>query len=189
MPPVDEPHIAALDSLAAALLELQISAVIIGGVAVSLIAHPRFTRDVDALIMFDTSEIEVLILALKRHEFEPLFPDMAAVAISNRVAAVRHVPTGITVDIALGCMPFEQEVIDRAIVSTDPEIRLPLPTPEDIVILKSIASRPKDIEDIRNISIVYPKMDRARIEYWVREYGDLLDVPDLWDRILPLLDG
>jgi len=61
--------------------------------------------------------------------------------------------------------------------------------PEDLIILKAIASRPKDLEDIRNIALTYPDMDRARIEYWVREYAELLETPDLWEQTKALLDG
>ena len=61
-------------------------------------------------------------------------------------------------------MPFESEVIERAKPSGEPDVPLRLATPEDLVILKAIASRPKDLEDIRNIAVTYPEMDRKRIE-------------------------
>ena len=57
------------------------------------------------------------------------------------------------------------------------------------MILIAIASRPKDLEDIRNGALTYPDMDRERIEHWVREYGELLEMPDLWDTTRVLLDG
>lgn len=89
----------------------------------------------------------------------------------------------------LGCMPFESEVIERARPSGEPGLPLRLATPEDLVILKAIASRPKDLEDIRNIALTCPSMDRGRIEYWVRQYGDLLEVPELWELTSALLSG
>lgn len=45
--------------------------------------------------------------------------------------------------------------------------KLRLPTPEDMVILKALASRPKDLEDIRNLGLVHDNIDRTRIEYWL----------------------
>lgn len=56
------------------------------------------------------------------------------------------------------------------------------------MILKAIASRPKDLEDIRNIALTYPRMDRKRIEHWVRQYGELLESPELWEQTRALLD-
>jgi len=43
-----------------------------------------------------------------------------------------------------------------------------LPTPEDLIILKAVAHRPKDMEDIRILADKYPNLDTARIEQWVK---------------------
>lgn len=56
-----------------------------------------------------------------------------------------------------------------AIPLNNPAIAMKLTTPEDRIILKAIASRPRDLEDIRNLALTYPNMDRKRIELWVRE--------------------
>ncbi len=184
---IEEPHIAALASLAAAFRELGVRPVLIGGVAVSLVAEPRFTHDVDALVIFDTADVPRLMDALRRHELEPMFSDVEQLARMSRIAALKHTPTGTRVDIALGCMPFEAEVLERAYPSPDPEIQLLLPTPEDLVILKAIANRPQDREDIRRIARVYPSLDRARIRQWVNQYAELLEEPERWNEIEPLL--
>ena len=75
----------------------------------------------------------------------------------------------------------------RAQTYCDGDFEVRLPTPEDLIILKAIANREKAREDIRRISAVYPSLDRARIERWVREYGELLETPELWSEIEPLL--
>jgi hypothetical protein len=190
MPPrIGDRHLSALRSLAAALEELGIDGALIGGVAVSLLAEPRFTRDLDAVIMYDTEVTASLMEALAHHDLIPLFDDAEQFARESRVIPLRHKLTGIVVDVMLGCMPFESEVVARAKPSGEPGVPMSLATPEDLVILKAIASRPKDLEDIRNIALTYPDMDRARIEHWVREYGELLETPDLWERTRGLLDG
>ena len=185
--PIGDRHIAALQSLRAALEEHHLKGVLIGGAAVSLIAEPRFTRDVDVLVIFDTAELPELLHDLERHQLVPLFPDMLEFARASRVAPLKHTPTGIIVDVALGCMPFEAEVIERANLAPDASIGFLLPTPEDLIVLKAIANRPKDQEDIRNIATVYPNLDRERIKYWVTHYAALLEAPELWSDIQPLL--
>lgn len=189
MPPrIGDRHLSALRSLAAALSREGIDAALIGGVAVSLLAEPRFTRDLDALIIYDTEDIVGLIETLADFDLRPLFEGAEQFARDSRVIALRHDATGLVVDVQLGCMPFETEVVERAKPSGEPGIPLRLATPEDLVILKAIASRPKDLEDIRNIALTYPDMDRKRIERWVREYGELLETPELWDRTRALLE-
>lgn len=49
-------------------------------------------------------------------------------------------------------------------------------------------SRPKDLEDIRTIADKSPNLDRKRIEVWVRSFGEVLELPDLWDQIKFLLE-
>lgn len=53
--------------------------------------------------------------------------------------------------------------------------------------MKAIAHRPKDLEDIRTIANKYPNLDVGRIEEWIKAFGDVLESPDLWDVIKPLL--
>lgn len=187
--PIADPHLAALRCLSDALRELGTESVLIGGVAVSLLAQARYTRDVDILVILDTSDAGKLINVAQRHQFAPLFSDAAEFAVAARIAPLTHISTGITVDVALGCMPFEAEVIARAQPFPGNDIHIGLPTPEDLLILKAIAGRPKDLEDIRNIALTYPDMDRNRVERWVREYGELLEDPELWHRTLSLLGG
>jgi hypothetical protein len=69
----------------------------------------------------------------------------------------------------------------------DEALRLRLPTPEDLIIMKAIAHRPKDLEDIRTIADKYPNLDVKRIEKWVKAFGEVLETPELWNLINSLL--
>jgi hypothetical protein len=53
--------------------------------------------------------------------------------------------------------------------------------------MKAIAHRPKDLGDIRTIAEKYPNLDMGRIEEWVKAFGGVLETPDLWDLVKPLL--
>jgi hypothetical protein len=175
--------------LVTALAELSISPTFIGGMAASLLAKPRHTKDLDALILFDTADAKILLDTLTRHRFRPRFDKMVELARRARMVTVLHEPTGSVVDIALGCMPFESEVQERSTQINLAGFDIRLPSPEDLVILKAIANRPKDLEDIRNMARVYPGMDRDRIRFWVEQYAELLENPDLWSEIESLLGG
>jgi len=65
--------------------------------------------------------------------------------------------------------------------------RLRLPTPEDLIIMKAVAHRPKDLADIQAIAANYPDLDKERIRFWVVQFGEALDLPELWIQILKLL--
>ena len=62
-----------------------------------------------------------------------------------------------------------------------------VPTPEDLVIMKAVARRYKDFDDICAIVKKYPKLDRTRIQKKVREFAEALDMPEIWGDVAPLL--
>src|SRR5262245_33649994 len=69
--------------------------------------------------------------------FVPRHPDTLAFAHEARVLLLRHQPTGIDFDVALGCLPFAEEAVARATVVLVPGVAVPLATPEDLVIMKA----------------------------------------------------
>ena len=102
---------------------------------------------------------------------------------------MKHAPTETEIDISLGIMPFEDEMVARATVKSFADLSARLPTPEDLIIMKAIAHRPKDLEDIRMIFAKYPDLDQDRIEHWVRDFAELMETPELWGQIEKILKG
>ena len=80
-------------------------------------------------------------------------------------------------------LPFEEEMVERGIVQSTGTLSVRLPTPEDLIIMKVIAHRPKDLEDIRTIVDKNPNLDIARIRQWVKSFAEVLEMPDLWDDV------
>lgn len=62
-----------------------------------------------------------------------------------------------------------------------------IPTPEDLIVIKAIAHRPKDLEDIRGIVESQPRLDVEYIRKHVQEFGLGLDMPNLWKDVSSLL--
>ena len=53
-------------------------------------------------------------------------------------------------------------------------LKLRLPTPEDMIILKAVAHRPKDLADIQAIAVSHPDFDKERIKFWVEQFDEAL---------------
>lgn len=102
---------------------------------------------------------------------------------------LRHTKSGINIDISLGMLPFEIEAVERSRLHKIASMSIRLPTPEDLIILKSVAHRPKDMLDIEAIVHVSEQLDVARISYWVKQFAALLEAPELWDDVDKLLRG
>ena len=71
----------------------------------------------------------------------PRISDPIEFALKSRVLLLKHNQTKIDIDISLGALPFEQEMIERAIEFTTPELTVQVATPEDLIITKAVAHR------------------------------------------------
>jgi len=161
--------------------------VIIGGVAASLLGTPRYTVDLDAVFLLSVEDIPEMLVEAAKQGIEPRIADAAAFARKNRVLLLRHTASGIDIDLSLGVLPFEVEMVERSTMVKVGSVVLRLPTPEDLIIMKAIARRPKDLADIQSIASSHPNLDKERIRLWVEQFGEALDLPDLWGAISQLL--
>jgi hypothetical protein len=50
-------------------------------------------------------------------------------------------------------------------------------SPEDLIIHKVVAGRPRDIEDVRTVVLKNPQLDVAYIRHWLDELGSAMDEP------------
>ena len=182
-----EPFRAAIESVQRLLHKSNDRGVVIGGIAVGFLGRPRFTADVDAVFLLSTNDISQFVKLAQAEDIFPRIPEAEDFARKNRVLLLRHKPTETDIDISLGILPFEEEMVERGSTKTFADLSIRLPTPEDLVIMKAIAHRPKDLDDIRTIADKYPDLDRKRIEEWVKSFGEALELPDLWNQIKLLL--
>ncbi len=173
------PLVAALRDLATWLYDTQVPGIIIGGVAASLLGRPRVTRDVDALVIVDEKEWELFLVNGQTYGFVPRLSEPLKFAHQARVLLLRHETSGIDIDIAFGALPFEAESISRATWRTIGGVSLPLPAVEDLIIMKAIAHRPRDIVDIESLLDTHPRLDLRRVRRWVGEFATALDAPEL----------
>jgi predicted nucleotidyltransferase len=181
------PLLAPIEALQNLLTQFNDQGVIIGGIAVSLLGAPRYTVDLDAVFLLRFEDIPRLLTEAAKQGIEPRIPDPVVFAHKSRVLLLRHITSGTDIDLSMGILPFEIEMVARSKSVEIGAIRLRLPTPEDLIIMKAIAHRSKDLGDIQTIAASHPDLDRERIRFWVEQFGEALDMPDLWNEILKLL--
>jgi hypothetical protein len=161
--------------------------IIIGGVAASLLGKPRLTADVDVVMILSIEDLPLLMAAAAEEGLIPRIADAEAFASHHRVLLLRHEASGINVDISLGVLPFEVEAVERSTIHKVESVAVRLPTPEDLIVFKAVAHRPKDLLDIQAILESHPDLDRERVRYWVGEFAQALEMPEIWDDIAALL--
>lgn len=177
----------ALQAVLRLLRRMEDRGVIIGGVAASLLGHPRLTADIDAVILLSVDQLPRLLEGAAEERLTPRIPDAVEFARQYRVLLLQHPESGIPVDISLGILPFEVEMVERRVLLNVAGLTIPVPRPEDLIILKAIAHRPVDLADIRAIVENYPTLDREYIRQWVETFAEVLEAPHLWEDVRPLL--
>lgn len=157
---------------------------VIGGLAVALVAQPRVTQDIDVAIWLGERDWAEFLKAGRAFGFTARLSDALEFAQRSRVLLLQYQaaahPDSITnLDISLAAMPFEQEMIARAQQIMIDTLRLAVATPEDLIIMKAIPRRPKDIVDIESILNTHPELDRGRIRFWVAQFAEILERPEI----------
>jgi predicted nucleotidyltransferase len=156
----------------------------IGGMAVQAWSEPRYTHDVDLTLLTGFGDEERFIDVLLRH-YTPRRPDAKQFALINRVLLLQD-DRGLSIDIALGALPFEEEVIRRAqLIEAFPGVAMRFCSPEDLIVMKAFADREQDWIDVR-MTIVrqgVAKLDWDHIWKQLRPLVEVKERPEIIERL------
>jgi hypothetical protein len=124
---------------------------IIGGIALIRWGTPRFTRDVDIALLTGFGREDEFTIPLLDSGYTGRVGDAAAFARRSRVLLVKA-PNGISIDISLAALPFEEQAIRRASMFEFVEgCSLRTCSAEDLIVLKLFAFRPQDLADVQSV--------------------------------------
>jgi len=152
---------------------------IIGGIAVIARGVPRQTVDVDATIAADGLDVPDLLRQLEAAGFHARIPAALEFAAQNQMLLIRHAPTKTDVDLSLGWLAFELDAIDRATPVDVAGTVVPVAQPDDLVVLKAVAWRPRDQSDIERLVAIHGKsLDLDRLRHTVAQFYALLEEPE-----------
>jgi hypothetical protein len=125
---------------------------LIGGLALQRWGEPRETIDVDVTLLAGFGQEERFVNKIVSW-YAPRVVEVVEFAITNRVVLVKAA-SGVGIDIALGCLPFEESAVERA---SDyeflPGTSLRTASAEDLIVMKAFASRPKDWIDVEGMVV------------------------------------
>lgn len=131
---------------------------LIGGLAVSARAEPRFTRDIDlAVSVIDDAGAEATVFALQGRGYH--LASTVEQERTRRLATARFLPAGedndgVFLDLLFASSGIEPEIVAAATeLEILPEVVLPVATTGHLLALKVLSreddGRPQDIADIR----------------------------------------
>ena len=158
----------------------------------ALLGEPRSTMDLDVLILAEPETWERLVAAAQRHDLRPRVPDPIPFARLSRVLLMQHGASGVPVDVSLGVLPFERQAVANATSVQVHDTQIPVPRPEDLLIMKAFAHREIDLADMPRLIRANPQIDLAYVRARVAEFASLTESPEMledFDRIVRRAEG
>ena len=143
---------------------------IIGGQAVLLYGEPRLTRDIDVTLGVNTDHLEDVLHVIQELSLKPIPEDIKSFVNETMVLPALEGTAGIRVDFIFSFTPYEIKAIKRAnkLLILDQEVNFA--APEDLIIHKIFAGRPRDLEDVRTIILKNPEIDLRYIQAWLKKF-------------------
>jgi hypothetical protein len=166
-------------ALARAFGSLSVRWYVFGAQAAILHGAVRFTEDVDVTVEIGDRPHRALADALLAEGFA-LRNDDDAFVEQTRVLPIFHRATNTPVDVVLAGRGIEELFFDGAIQIAIEGLNVPVARAEDIVVMKILAGRPKDLEDVVAIlSAQGPSFDPQRTLWLLGLLEQALDQSDL----------
>jgi hypothetical protein len=162
---------------------------VFGAQALATYGVPRATADVDVTVRLHGTTAQ-LCTALRAHGFSIA---IAAKQLSRFVEETRVIPaihdaTKIPVDIVLAGPGLEEQIMARAVPFVVKRTSIPVIAMEDFVVLKILASRSKDDNDILLLLAQrFDEINTTSVGHQIAELESILDQSDLsakWNSLL-----
>ncbi len=124
---------------------------VFGAQASILWGRPRSTTDVDITVQLQPDESADFCADMEAAGFSLRVSDAGEFIAKTRVLPFHHRASGWPLDVVLAGPGLEELFLRRATIEEIGGVAVPVATPEDIIIMKILAGRAKDIGDVRSI--------------------------------------
>jgi hypothetical protein len=158
---------------------------IMGGIAVRAYGIPRPTYDVDFTLAVPLDRLAELFDAISRCGYT--IPEQYTRGWVDSVGGMPLVKVrlfldgrSVDADIFIAETPFQQEVIRRRVKAETEGVEVSLVSPEDLILFKVVAARPRDLLDIQDVFFTQGQLD----EPYLRRWAEMLGVEKQLDEVL-----
>ncbi|MBI4975866.1 MAG: nucleotidyl transferase AbiEii/AbiGii toxin family protein [Spirochaetes bacterium] len=140
---------------------------LVGGLAVSIVAAPRATEDIDITLLINADELprlrEILNAAFDIIQFNEERLDLSGAFIQRVVIRGKNSSGFVILDVLLPVHPIYRQAVERAIPLSVDNVIIPVARPEDLILMKMLSKRPQDVADIETIRRECDGLDESYI--------------------------
>jgi hypothetical protein len=165
VPSSAQPVAELLAALQRALSALGVRWFLFGAQAAILYGVARLSADVDVTVDPGHRSAAELAATLAAAGFESRVPDVARFAEATRVLPLVHAVSGMPLDVVLSGPGLEEQFFAGVREHVIGDARVPVVCAEDLLAMKVLAGRPRDLDDVAAIVRVgrdHLDLDRAR---------------------------
>jgi hypothetical protein len=176
-----------LADLARGLGTLGVRWFLFGAQAAIVHGSARLSADVDVTVDLGQRSSRELVDALAREGFALRVTDAAGFVEATRVIPLVHLASRMPLDLVLAGPGLEEQFFAQASERLIGSVRVPVVSAEDLVAMKVLAGRPRDMEDVAGIVRARADLDVEAVRGTLRLLERALDRADLvveLDRIL-----
>lgn len=149
---------------------------IIGGQAVLVHGEPRLTKDIDVTLGVALDRLGEVLRLVEAAGLQPLV-DPETFVRETMVLPCTDTASRVRVDLVFSESGFERDAIRRAATVRIGAVDVRVICPEDLVVQKVVAGRPRDLEDVRSLLARQPGLDRRQVETLLRQFEQVLELP------------
>jgi len=159
-----------LERIALSLEQRQIPYMVIGGQAVLIYGEPRLTRDIDITLGVGPERVQDLLSIAQSSGWRLLVEKPEDFAQRTFVLPLQDSVSGIRIDLIFSYSPYERQALDRVRGVSIGKANVRFAAAEDVIVLKIVAGRLRDLEDAGSILVKNQELDRGYIRRWLAEF-------------------
>ncbi len=148
---------------------------VFGGQAVLLYGEPRLTRDIDITLGVDTGQVAALLRVIEQRHWRILVDDVDEFLRQTFVLPVLDPESNIRIDFVFSLTGYERLAIERGKMVRLGEVDVRFVSLEDLIVMKVISGRPRDIEDVASVIRKNPGFDQTHVRRWLNDFDSELD--------------
>jgi len=160
--------------------------IVIGGIAASTIGEPRITADVDVDIVINKEDVPHFLSKAIKAGFK--VPVKKCLKSAEQMGVFQIFLGDYHIDFIIASTDLEAQACKRHRAIQLHGVKAFFPSPEDLILLKIIPGRDKDLLDAKGVVLRHKgKLDTRYLQTWARRLCDEAEDMRIWTVLNKLL--